>query len=317
VATIEGRGTATTTNYVHADHLGGTNVISNASGVKLEVLDYYPYGGIRLDEKASFNEPRKFTGHEYDGDSGLSYMRARYYDGGRRRFLGQDPVFLGVGDPRGLKEKTGLDLEGYLFNPQMLNSYGYAAGNPLKFVDKKGEFLDTIADVGFLIHDAYNLGRAINKREGVGRELGYFGLDAVGSLVPFATGLSTTKRINDGLNIVGGTDVVTEVAKIEEITKSTQGGVCSLTDPATGNIVRTGRSNNLQRRAAEHARDSVFREFNFEPLFKTDSYVEQRGLEQVIHNKYLPSLNKINPVSPQNRNYERYIDAARKYLSNS
>ena len=31
------------TSYLHPDHLGSTNVVTNASGTMVQVLDYYPY----------------------------------------------------------------------------------------------------------------------------------------------------------------------------------------------------------------------------------------------------------------------------------
>jgi len=38
--------------YIHTDHLGGANVITDKNGVVVETLDYYPYGEVKLDEKA-------------------------------------------------------------------------------------------------------------------------------------------------------------------------------------------------------------------------------------------------------------------------
>jgi hypothetical protein len=40
-----------------ADHLDGANVLSHASGTLAEVLEYYPFGGTRLDQRtAAFSE---------------------------------------------------------------------------------------------------------------------------------------------------------------------------------------------------------------------------------------------------------------------
>ncbi len=95
-------------------------------------MDYYPYGSPRLDEKAgSFNEKRKFAGHEYDGETGLSYMVARYYDGGVGRFYGQDPAFW-----------DGSHLLEQLIDPQSWNSYAYARNNPMRYVDLDGRFME-------------------------------------------------------------------------------------------------------------------------------------------------------------------------------
>ncbi len=118
VATVKGTGAAAQIYFVHTDHLTGSNVITNGPGTVEELMDYYPYGDIQLDEKAStFSEQRKFAGHEYDVDTGLSYMNARYYNGKVGRFVSEDPSFLSVTSD--------------LTNPQDWNSYSYARNNPL------------------------------------------------------------------------------------------------------------------------------------------------------------------------------------------
>lgn len=33
--------------YIHPDHLGSTNVVTDASGTVVQTLDYYPYGTTR------------------------------------------------------------------------------------------------------------------------------------------------------------------------------------------------------------------------------------------------------------------------------
>src|SRR6266404_4924774 len=36
------------TRYVHPDHLGSTNVVTDESDNVVQTLDYYPYGGTRI-----------------------------------------------------------------------------------------------------------------------------------------------------------------------------------------------------------------------------------------------------------------------------
>lgn len=80
IATIEADGNSTSTYYIHTDHLGGSSVITDENGDVVQLLDYYPYGDIRLNQQEdSFDEQRKFTGHEYDQESELYYMQARYH----------------------------------------------------------------------------------------------------------------------------------------------------------------------------------------------------------------------------------------------
>jgi RHS repeat-associated protein len=139
VATVTTSGSNTSITYVHTDHLTGTSVVTSATGTLAEVSDYHPYGSFRVNQLYSGSaEQRKFAGHEYDTDSGLSYMGARYYDAGTGRFLSQDPVFLAIGDLRKLKIIAARNQEKFLINPQLLNSYAYSLNSPLTYRDPDG-----------------------------------------------------------------------------------------------------------------------------------------------------------------------------------
>jgi hypothetical protein len=96
------------------------------------------------------------------------------------------------------------------------------------------------------------------------------------------------------------------------------GGVYTLTDDV-GNIVRTGRTNNVVRREAEHLRQ-FGDDFRFDTVFRTDDLATQRGLEQILYNRN-PSarlvnggLNRIRPISVRNPRTLVYEDAAARYL---
>ncbi|NCB03615.1 MAG: RHS repeat-associated core domain-containing protein [Spirochaetia bacterium] len=140
IATITGTGTSATIHYTATDHLTGSNLTTNSSDIKEELLDYLPFGTIRIDEKSgTYSDQRKFAGHEYDVDTSLSYMDARYYDGATGRFLSVDPAFL----------ELGFDLT----DPQSLNSYAYSRNNPLRYADPNGEsFRDYVNNVtGYVV----------------------------------------------------------------------------------------------------------------------------------------------------------------------
>jgi hypothetical protein len=92
-----------------------------------------------------------------------------------------------------------------------------------------------------------------------------------------------------------------------------RGGVYVLRD-FEGNVVRSGRTNDLARREAEHLRDPILKDYDFEAIYRTDVYNEQRGLEQVLHKRYQPTLNKISPISSMNKNFDIYMNAAQRYL---
>jgi RHS repeat-associated protein len=126
--TASGNATGTAkTRYIHPDHLGSTNVVTDASGTVIQTLDYYPYGATRINANTGgADSGRKFIG-QFSDQSNLDYLQARYYDPNRGQFLTQDPVF--IGDPKGQN----------LADPQSLNSYSYAEDNPIKNKDPNGD----------------------------------------------------------------------------------------------------------------------------------------------------------------------------------
>jgi RHS repeat-associated protein len=127
LATVKGTGVGAVVYSVHTDHLTGSNVVTNSGGTQEELMDFFPYGNIRLDQKAgSFSEQRKAFGYEYDADTALSYANARYYHSGIGRFISQDSQFWNLPDD-------------YLIDPQQQNSYSYARNNPLVYTDPTGD----------------------------------------------------------------------------------------------------------------------------------------------------------------------------------
>jgi YD repeat-containing protein len=78
-----GTAAATGTQYLTADHLGSTRLITNTAGAEPRCIDYFPFGeeiprpGVTCYTPTT--EPRqKFTGKERDAETGLDYFGARY-----------------------------------------------------------------------------------------------------------------------------------------------------------------------------------------------------------------------------------------------
>ena len=102
---------------------------------------YFPFGE-EITSTTQDIERRKFTGHERDFANlasvadDLDYLHARHYNPLTGRFLSTDRF-----DVLGLQSGDILDQEEfleYLRQPQSWNRYGYAKGNPLKYVDLDG-----------------------------------------------------------------------------------------------------------------------------------------------------------------------------------
>jgi uncharacterized protein RhaS with RHS repeats len=83
ITTTSTNGAATTTpaiSYIHTDHLNSTNVVTNASGTVVQVLDYYPFGAGRINNSTGgFDSKKKFIGIDRDAETGLDYALNRYY----------------------------------------------------------------------------------------------------------------------------------------------------------------------------------------------------------------------------------------------
>jgi RHS repeat-associated protein len=127
LATIEDTATTSSTRYLYPDFQGSIDAVADDTGSTTELLDYYPYGALRLDESStSLSVPRKFLGQYYDAPTELSYLNARYYNPAQGQFLSQDPVFLGSPAQQNLTD------------PQSLNSYSYAEDNPIVKSDPTG-----------------------------------------------------------------------------------------------------------------------------------------------------------------------------------
>jgi len=99
------------------------------NGTNVELLDYYPFGAQRI-SSGSFTNQRQYIGQEYDEETNLNYLNARYYNEGIGRFISEDPVFWEIGST-----KDGKDV---LVNPQAQNSYSYAGNNPINKSDPTG-----------------------------------------------------------------------------------------------------------------------------------------------------------------------------------
>lgn len=113
-------------NYFNLDnHLSSHTIITNPTGQIVETNDYDDYGSV-IHSESSINNDYKFTGKEFDTETGLQYFGQRYYDSDVGRFASIDPLLIS-------------EINQFLSDPQQLNSYSYSRNNPISLVDKTGE----------------------------------------------------------------------------------------------------------------------------------------------------------------------------------
>ena len=105
--------------FYHTDQVGSVRAVTDDVGKVVWKADYLAFGTQFEKDKLdpSFEEDEfAFTGKGFDGDTGLYYYNARWYDSETGRFMSEDPVR----DPN---------------NP---NLYSMGRNNPLRFTDPTG-----------------------------------------------------------------------------------------------------------------------------------------------------------------------------------
>src|SRR5262249_19750268 len=84
--------------YLHCDHLGSVELVTDASGKVVERLKYDPFGApinptsLGASQKEISRIGIGFTGHRQERELGLIDMRARWFDPALGRFLSPDPI---------------------------------------------------------------------------------------------------------------------------------------------------------------------------------------------------------------------------------
>jgi RHS repeat-associated protein len=107
----------------HHDQLGSTTALTDATGTTVQSYTYDPYGQL-TSGAPTIENPFRYAGQYTDDETGLQYLRARYYDPQTGQFLSRDPLESSTGQP-----------------------YSYADDNPVNGTDPTGlNVLSAIAD---------------------------------------------------------------------------------------------------------------------------------------------------------------------------
>ncbi|MGG0936966.1 RHS repeat-associated core domain-containing protein [Brevibacillus centrosporus] len=106
--------------YGYNSH-GDVVSITNGSGNDLNTYEYDTWGNV-VSKTEGMSNPFKYSGEIYDENTGLYYLRARYYDPSVGRFISEDTY------------------KGQVDNPLSLNRYTYVHNNPLNNIDPSGHW---------------------------------------------------------------------------------------------------------------------------------------------------------------------------------
>jgi RHS repeat-associated protein len=102
--------------WLHHDQLGSTRLVTDSSGTSQATYSFDPYGKLSASTGTPAN-PLRFAGEYWDAETGLYYLRARYYDPSAGQFISLDPAVASTREP-----------------------YAYVGNNPLKMGDPWGLF---------------------------------------------------------------------------------------------------------------------------------------------------------------------------------
>jgi len=105
--------------YYHHDGLGSVRSLSDSKESIKTIYRYDTFGQLRK-EMGHVDNDFLFTGEQMDDETGLIYLRARYYDPDIGRFINKDPI---------------MDIGSMT---QSINRYVYTMNNPANFVDPSG-----------------------------------------------------------------------------------------------------------------------------------------------------------------------------------
>jgi RHS repeat-associated protein len=133
---------------------GGGNVrnLTNTAGA---ITDEYLYDAFGNSFTKAGNTPNNYLyrGEQYDGDLGLYYLRARYYNPATGRFLSRDPE------------------DDKLYDQAAFHKYLYASGNPVNRIDPRGR--PDLVETGFALEKATIRTDLIAGAIGCGASLGF------------------------------------------------------------------------------------------------------------------------------------------------
>ncbi len=181
------------TYYLLNDHLNSTAITTNSNGALVASLLYKPWGETRYDFGVTPTTWR-FTGQREDATIGLYYFNARHYDPLLGRFVQADSVIPNVG------------------SSQSLNRYAYVNGNPLKYTDPSGHWLESAIDIGFIVYDIHDIAtNGLSWASG-----GALVADVAGLILPVVTGAGLLVRaashVDDVAKLASHSDEIVKAA---------------------------------------------------------------------------------------------------------
>jgi RHS repeat-associated protein len=119
-ATVASRTSSGTIDYLAGDQQGTSTLAIDSSNLSVTRRYYDPYGNTIGTPASSWPGTKGFVGGTADPSTGLTNLGAREYNPGNGEFISPDSILS-------------------TYDPQDLNPYAYASGNPSTFSDPSGD----------------------------------------------------------------------------------------------------------------------------------------------------------------------------------
>jgi RHS repeat-associated protein len=103
------------------DRMGSIRDITDATGTVQDHINYDGFGNVTYESNpnSAYSDRYRWTGREFDSETGLQFNRDRYYDPKSGRWISQDPIGFSAADP---------------------NLYRYVRNTPANYRDPNGQF---------------------------------------------------------------------------------------------------------------------------------------------------------------------------------
>ncbi|MEI2689195.1 MAG: RHS repeat-associated core domain-containing protein [Anaerolineae bacterium] len=195
----------------------------------------------------------RYTGQRVETGTGLYDYGARWYDPLIGRFLAADSIVPNPGDS------------------QALNRYAYVNGNPLKYTDPSGHWLESAIDIAFIIYDIHDIAtNGLSWASG-----GALAADVAGLILPGVTGGGALVR-----TVAHGDDLLRAASHADELVKA-----ASKADEAATVVRQAENAGELASRAEEVARAA--NRAPTTPAAATEGIYEFRDLQDLTGRTYV------------------------------
>jgi len=238
-ATVHGNGPVSRNGQQYMRNgRGDITAVLDAGGAVIASYRYDAFG-VHTATTGGADNPYRYAGYHYDGETGLYWLKSRYYDAETARFLGED-TYRGSAD-----------------DPLSLNLYAYVRYNPMRYTDPSGHRAVVTPDQRLTSNArlwneqyspvvSYRINGGAYPVSGAGTETVYIAAGNAGNAGNAGTVAGVAARVNDSgtIEILGTTLGAANAVEANSSIKSTMVTATAGTVTVADSTANTGVQNN-------------------------------------------------------------------------